>query len=155
MNGSAGGPAESERLLIGAATARHRVLIIDDEEATRLLLARYLTRDLGVEAQLAGTAQQALRFIDNYAYDTILLDLLMPGMDGYQILTELRGSTPNMATPVVIVSVISDPAMQERCRNAGASAYLVKPVGRKVLALTVERAIEGRGRARTANRQPG
>lgn len=139
---------DSAPLLIGNATARHRVLIVDDEEATRLLLARYLTRDLGVEAQLAGTSQQAMRFADNYAYDTILLDLLMPGIGGYQILTELRNSTPNMSTPVVIVSVIADRAMQERCRNAGANAYLVKPVERSVLSLTVKQVIEGRKRLR-------
>ena len=46
----------------GERTARHRVLIIDDEESTRLLLARYLSKDLKVEAQLAGTCEQALRF---------------------------------------------------------------------------------------------
>ncbi len=145
---SSGHSPESAPLLAGNATTRHRVLIVDDEEATRLLLARYLTRDLGVEAQLAGTSQQAMRFADNYAYDTILLDLLMPGIGGYQILTELRNSTPNMSTPVVIVSVIADTAMQERCRVAGATAYLVKPVERSVLTLTVKQVIEGRKKSR-------
>lgn len=132
------------------STAKHRVLIVDDEEATRLLLARYLTRDLGVEAQLAGTAEQALRFAGNYAYDAILLDLLMPGSGGYQILTEIRAASPNMSTPIIVVSVISEPEMMERCRKAGANAYLVKPVARKTLAATVKREIEGRKRPRGA-----
>lgn len=129
---------------------KHRVLIVDDEEATRLLFARYLTRDLEIEAQLAGTSEQALRLADNYVYDAILLDLLMPGMGGFQLLTEIRASSPNIATPVVIVSVISDKEMVDRCRKAGANDYLVKPVERGKLASSVKRAIEGRKRSRRA-----
>lgn len=142
--------AADESMPNSETTARHRVLIIDDEEATRLLLARYLTRDLGIEAQLAGTSEQALRLAGNYAYDAILLDLLMPGMDGYQMLTEIRASSPNTTTPVIIVSVVSDERMMERCREAGADAYLVKPVSREALASTVKRQIEGRKRPRRA-----
>jgi len=78
--------------------ARHRVLIIDDEESTRLLLARYLSKDLKIEAQLAGTCEQALRFAGDYAYDAILLDLLMPGIGGLEVLKEIRSASPNAAT---------------------------------------------------------
>src|SRR5712692_3327370 len=83
--------------------ARHRVLIIDDEESTRLLLARYLSKDLKIEAQLAGTCEQALRFAGDYAYDAILLDLLMPGIGGLAVLREIRSASPNAATPVVMI----------------------------------------------------
>jgi len=76
-------------------TARHRVLIVDDEESTRLLLARMLSKELKVEAQLAGTCEQALRLADNYAYDAIMLDLLMPGIGGLGVLREIRASSPN------------------------------------------------------------
>lgn len=127
-----------------ATAARHRVLIVDDEEATRLLLARLLTKDLKVEVQLAGTCEQALRFAGNYAYDAILLDLMMPGVGGYEVLKEIRAASPNMATPVVIVSVLGDQETRERCLAAGANAYLVKPVERQSLAATVKAQIAGR-----------
>src|SRR5678815_1513019 len=91
-------PREDEAL-----KPRHRVLIVDDEESTRLLLASMLTKDLGVDAQLAGTCEQALRFASNYAYDAILLDLLMPGIGGQALLAEIRQHTPNARTPVIIV----------------------------------------------------
>src|SRR5437879_11937949 len=71
-------------------SAHHRVLIIDDEESTRLLLARYLSKDLKIEAHLAGTCEQALRLAGDYAYDAILLDLLMPGIGGFELLQEIR-----------------------------------------------------------------
>jgi CheY-like chemotaxis protein len=115
-----------------------RVLIVDDEESTRLLLARLLSTELGVEAQLAGTCEQALRFAEAAAYDAILLDLLMPGIGGLAVLERIRASGPNAATPVIIVSVVSDRETLQRCLAAGASAYHVKPVRRAELIATVK-----------------
>jgi CheY-like chemotaxis protein len=126
---------------------RHRILIVDDEEATRLLLARILSSELKVEVQLAGTCEQALRLAEEFAYDAILLDLLMPGIGGLAVLKQIRAHPPNMTTPVVVVTVVSDPKTREQCMSAGASAYLVKPIERATLAATVKAQIEGRKRA--------
>jgi CheY-like chemotaxis protein len=125
-------------------SARHRVLIIDDEESTRLLLARYLSKDLRIEAQLAGTCEQALRFAGDYAYDAILLDLLMPGIGGLEVLREIRSASPNAATPVLVISVVSDPETIERCLAAGASAYHVKPVRRAEIVASVQKQLASR-----------
>jgi len=127
---------------------RHRVLIVDDEESTRLLLARALTQDLDVEAMLAGTAEQALRLAGNYAYDAILLDLLMPGVGGIGVLAEIRASSPNAATPVIMVSVVSDSETIERCLAAGANAYHVKPIRREELVATVKAELAARRKPR-------
>jgi len=129
------------------AAPRHRVLIVDDEEATRLLLARILTSELNVDVQLAGTCEQALRLAEEYAYDAIVLDLLMPGIGGLEVLKEIRAHPPNISTPIVVVTVVSDPKMQEECATAGANAYLVKPIERAMLAATVKAQIAGRKRA--------
>jgi len=123
---------------------RHRVLIVDDEESMRLFLARILSTVLKCEVALAGTCEQALRLAGNYAYDAILLDLLMPGIGGFEVLREIRSSTPNVATPVIIVSVLSDAATRERCSALGANAYVVKPVERNSLVATVRGQIAGR-----------
>jgi len=127
-------------------SARHRVLIIDDEESTRLLLARYLSKDLKIEAQLAGTCEQALRFAGDYAYDAILLDLLMPGIGGFELLQEIRRTPLNAATPVVIISVVSERETIERCMAAGANAYHVKPLRRAEIVATVKSLTESHGR---------
>ena len=102
-------------------SARHRVLIIDDEESTRLRLARYLSKDLKIEAQLAGSCEQALRLGGDYAHDAILLDLLMPGIGGLEVLREIRSASPNAATPLVVISMPSDPQSIGCCLPAGAS----------------------------------
>lgn len=127
---------------------QHRVLIVDDEESMRLFLARILARSLKLEVTLAGTCEQALRLAGNYAYDAILLDLLMPGVGGFEVLREIRANSPNSATPIIIVSVVSDQAMRDRCMAAGANAYIVKPPERNSLVATIKAQIAGRSKPR-------
>ena len=127
---------------------RHRVLIVDDEESMRLFLARILATGLKVEVTLAGTCEQALRLAGNYAYDAILLDLLMPGVGGFQVLKEIRRRSPNSETPLIIVSVLSDQPTRDRCMRLGANAYVVKPVDRNSLLATVKAQIAGRDKPR-------
>ena len=128
---------------------RHRVLVVDDEESTRLLIARSLSQDLELEPMLAGTCEQALRLAGNYAFDAILLDVLMPGIGGLGVLTEIRASSPNASTPVIMVSVVSDRETVDRCLAAGANAYHVKPVRRPELIETVKAQIAARRKPRT------
>lgn len=130
-------------------TTRHRVLIVDDEESMRLLLARVLVNGLKVEVTLAGTCEQALRLAGSYAYDAILLDLLMPGIGGFEVLREIRRASANIATPVIIVSVLSDQATTDRCMRAGASAYVVKPIERNSLVATVRAQMASRRTPKT------
>jgi len=131
---------------------RHRVLIVDDEESMRLFLARILSTVLKCEVTLAGTCEQALRLAGNYAYDAILLDLLMPGIGGFEVLREIRSSSPNVATPVIIVSVLSDQATRDRCAALGANAYVVKPVERNSLVATVRAQIAGRRKPKSGGK---
>jgi|SRR5918999_2200939 two-component system copper resistance phosphate regulon response regulator CusR len=119
-------------------TTRHRVLIVDDDESMRLLLARILSEGLKVEVQLAGTCEQALRLAQTYAYDAILLDLLMSGLGGYGVLVEIRRSSPNATTPVIVVSQVYDKDAIDSCLAAGASAFHLKPVKRAELLETVK-----------------
>jgi CheY-like chemotaxis protein len=132
------------------AVSRQRVLIVDDDEATRLLLARILSSELSVEVQLAGTSEQALHLAEECAYDAILLDLLMPGIGGLEVLKEIRAHAPNKATPIVVVTVVSDPETRKQCMSAGADAYLIKPIERATLAATVKAQLAGRKRSARA-----
>lgn len=111
----------------------------------RLFLARILAIGLKMEVTLAGTCEQALRLAGSQAYDAILLDLMMPGVGGYEVLRGIRRGAPNAATPVIVVSVLSDAATRERCMRAGASAYVTKPVDRNALVSTVKAQVTSRG----------
>jgi len=132
------------------AAPRHRLLVVDDEESTRLLIARLLTTGMKVEAQLAGTCEQALHLASNYAYDAILLDLLMPGIGGFGVLKEIRAGSANMTTPILIISVLSGQETNERCMAAGADGFLVKPVERRALLNAVKALLAARGKPKKA-----
>ncbi|MGH8709621.1 MAG: response regulator [Burkholderiales bacterium] len=129
-----------------AAAPRHRLLIVDDEESVRMLLARHASRGLKADVQLAGTCEQALRFARNYAYDAILLDLMMPGIGGFEVLKAMRASSANMATPILIISALEDMATNDRCLAAGASGFLVKPVEQRALEIAVKSLLAARGK---------
>jgi DNA-binding response OmpR family regulator len=118
--------------------ARPRVLIVDDDESMRLLLAKILSSGLKVEATLAGTGEEALRLARKQRYDVILLDLLIPGTSGFKVLRSLRAGSRNVETPVIIVSVLSESFTKEHCLAAGATAYIAKPVDRDVLVAAVK-----------------
>jgi two-component system copper resistance phosphate regulon response regulator CusR len=125
-------------------TTRHRLLVVDDDESMRLLLARILSEGLKVEVQLAASCEQGLRLAATYAYDAIVLDLLMSGMGGYSVLLEIRRSSPNATTPVIIVSQVYDKDAIDSCLAAGANAYHLKPVKRAKLLETVKGQLEAR-----------
>lgn len=127
--------------------ARARVLIVDDEESMRLFLARTLTTGMQAEVTLAGTCEQALRLAGSSVYDAILLDLLMPGVGGFEVLAEIRRASANKTTPVIVVSVLSDQPTKDRCIKAGANAYVTKPVERNSLIATVKAQLKARAKS--------
>jgi len=129
-----------------AAAPHHRLLIVDDEESVRLLLARHATKGLKAEVQLAGTCEEALHLAGNYAYDAILLDLMMPGVGGFEVLKQIRAASANMATPILIISAMEDLATNDRCLAAGASGFLVKPVEQRALEIAVTSLLAARGK---------
>lgn len=118
---------------MAASPDRRNVLIVDDHEPTRLLIGRIVTQEMGARVMLAGTCEEALRLALQTKYDIILLDLLMPGIGGYEVLRHLRAEGANRATPILVVSVMSDRDSIERCRLLGATAFVAKPVDRELI----------------------
>ena len=127
--------------------ARKRILIVDDEESMRLLLGRTVEALPNVEITLAGTCEEALHLARNRGYDVILLDLLMPGVGGIEVLKVIRNATPNRQAPVIIVSVMADEDTKIVCRSLGISDYVVKPIVRESLVAAVRAQLEGRSGA--------
>ena len=113
------------------------VLIVDDEESVRLLLQRILEAIPGVAFTLASSGGEAVQLATEHRYDLILLDLLMPGFDGIQALTQIRASSANQETRVIIVSVLEDPDTRIVCRSLGVRDYVVKPINRAALLAAV------------------
>jgi CheY-like chemotaxis protein len=132
------------------------ILIVDDHSPARSLVRAIVTLD-GHTVSEAGTGEEALACIAGNNYDLVILDLVMPGVDGYQVLERL-GTMPGLeAPPVIVVSSTDEPVDLLRAAGLGAIDHLSKPFGydqmeksiKRVLEATPEQVIEMRD-ARTA-----
>ncbi len=136
LPGTAGGSlaaveSDSSAAPPGAAT----VLIIDDDAAARALLRRHLTK-AGYRVDEAPDGKTGLARARAYRPDVITLDAMMPGMDGWAVLTALKADPALAGIPVVMATILDE----ERLGFAlGASEYLTKPIDRARLLATVER----------------
>jgi len=115
-----------------------RILIIDDDPGVRRVLDRILT-GAGYEIEQASDAFQALDLLDSRQPDAALLDIKMPGMDGFGLLDNL--SRRGLEIPVVVLTGHGDQFTAQQCLDAGAAAYLTKPPDRADLLLTVRGAV--------------
>jgi two-component system, OmpR family, copper resistance phosphate regulon response regulator CusR len=106
------------------AAPRHRVLIVDDEERIRLVLARIL-RARGIAADAVADGANAVARTVSGSYDLVILDLLMPGQDGFSALREIMRQRPDQA--VLVLSCLSDPESKMASLGLGADDYVPKP----------------------------
>jgi CheY-like chemotaxis protein len=111
------------------------VLIIDDDEEIRKVLHKYLTK-LGYQVETADNGELGIKLARNLLPDVIILDILMPKMDGWEVLSHLKTSSELAHIPVIILSVIEDKNMGY---SLGASDYLVKPITREELSKMLQK----------------
>ena len=107
-------------------TDQGRVLVVDDNEMNRDLLSRRLQRQ-GHKVIMAEDGQQALEKLRLEQFDLILLDIMMPVMNGYQVLEHLKADRNLRHIPVIMISALDDVDSVVRCIELGAEDYLFKP----------------------------
>ncbi len=104
-----------------------RILVVDDLPTNRKLLELKLQAEY-FEVGLAGSGAEALEVAERWSPDVILLDVMMPGLDGYEVCRRLKGSEDTAHIPVVMVTALVDRAERLRGLEAGADDFLSKPV---------------------------
>src|SRR5439155_18393380 len=127
-------PESVEPPLPAAAGARN-VLVIDDDVGVRELMVRYLGRD-GFRVRTAASGEEGLRLARALRPDAITLDVMMPGMDGWAVLTALKGDPELADIPVIMLTIVDD---KQLGFALGASEYITKPVDRERLAAVLRR----------------
>jgi DNA-binding response OmpR family regulator len=108
-----------------ATGLRMRVLIIEDEPRLAENIARSLRESAGYAVDIAHDGQEGLFMAESSEYDVVLLDLMLPQMDGMQLLGSIRGA--GQRTPVLVVTARDDKESIVALLNAGADDYLTKP----------------------------
>jgi adenylate cyclase len=117
------------------------ILVVDDNEINRDLLSRYLAR-LGHTVQSAPDGRKALEMIDSGAFDLVLLDIMMPELNGYQVLQHLKDSSNWRDLPVIMISALDEMDSVVRCIELGAADYLSKPFNPVLLRARVGACLE-------------
>jgi len=103
------------------------ILVVDDDPVTRLMLTAGLERD-GHQVATVENGAEALDLVRSQSFDVVLLDVLMPQMDGYGVLEQLKGDHKLRHIPVVMVTSVDDIDSAVRCIELGADDYLSKPI---------------------------
>jgi PAS domain S-box-containing protein len=123
-----------------AVAARPRVLLADDAPVNRLVASLYLEK-LGYQVDMATSGDEALRAVQRTRYDAVLMDCLMPDMDGYEATRRIRGlEGPARTTPIIAMTSSAMVGDREDCLQAGMDDYLSKPLDAKLLAAALARA---------------
>jgi len=121
---------------VRGAAGRARILIVDDESRNRELLKVMLASE-DAELLTVASGEEALEMFARQAPDLVLLDVMMPGMDGYQVAATLKGNPAYEHVPIIMITALDDRAGRLLGLNAGADDFLTKPVDRAELSVRV------------------
>jgi len=113
------------------------ILVVDDNKITTKLLRRYLEAN-GYDAKEAYDGIDCLEKVEQGLPDAIVLDVMMPRMDGYETVAKLKSQEHTKHIPVVIVTALNDVANQLKSIDAGADDFLSKPIEEKLLVSKVK-----------------
>ncbi|MGY5810843.1 adenylate/guanylate cyclase domain-containing protein [Rhizobium sp. LEGMi198b] len=120
-----------------------RILIVDDTASNRDLLSRRLCRD-GHSVVAASSGKEALHIFGQQEFDLVLADVLMPDMNGIELLGQLKSNRQFRDIPVVMISGLKDDNAVARCIEAGAEDYLRKPINPVLLKARIAACLERR-----------
>jgi two-component system sensor histidine kinase/response regulator len=116
---------------------RHTVLIVDDDEKNIKLLKVMLQKE-NYDLVSAGSGEEALRITAERSPDIILLDIMMPGMDGFEVCRRLKANAETKVVPVLIITALAEKQDRVKAMEAGADDFLNKPIEKTELVVRVK-----------------
>jgi sigma-B regulation protein RsbU (phosphoserine phosphatase) len=117
------------------------ILVADDNESNRDMLTRRLHRQ-GMKVETATDGRQTLELARNQPFDVVLLDTMMPGLDGFSVLQQLKTDPQTRHIPVIMISAVDELESVIRCIEAGAEDYLPKPFNPILLRARISACLE-------------
>ena len=119
-----------------------RILVVDDNEDNRYTLTRRLAREGYTDVVTAADGREALAELEAREFDLVLLDIMMPEVDGYAVLEQLRACGRLASLPVIVISALDDFDAVVRCIEMGAEDYLPKPFNATLLRARIAAILE-------------
>lgn len=112
--------------------AREPILIVDDNPGNMKLVS-FILEKRGYEIRTASSARQALELLDDFLPRLILMDLQMPGIDGYELTRQIRRDPRTRDIAIIAVTAYAMKGDEQRARAAGCDAYVTKPIDTRAL----------------------
>ena len=106
---------------------KRHILIVEDDLAVRDSMAEFVTMT-GFDCQVASSAEEAIDILKTTGIQVVITDIMMPGMDGYEVMQRIRAEERWKRLPVLALTAKAMKGDREKCIAAGASDYLSKPV---------------------------
>ena len=123
------------------ATEQGKILVVDDNRMNRITLSRSVEQQ-GHVVSLAEDGHQALELLRTNEFDVVLLDIIMPEMDGYQVLERVKSDPATRDIPVIVISALDEIDSAVRCIEIGAEDYLPKPFNPVLLRARLNASLE-------------
>jgi len=139
--GETGEEAQGAEAELPGATRRGRLLIVDDSPFNRDLLARHLERQ-GHEVVVSGDGKAALALLLAHPFDIVILDVMLPGMNGYELIGRIRSDERLASLYVLVVSSLDETESVARCIQLGAEDYLPRDFEPVILRARIESCLE-------------
>ena len=134
-------PESAESRPIEARRSRGRVLVVDDNRVAQTIASHALRRQ-SYEVECAGDGVEALEAASKSHFDVILMDLQMPGWDGFETVARIRELVAYRETPIIAVTANCSDENRTRCASGGMQDFLAKPVRTRDLVQAVEKYLE-------------
>src|SRR4051812_31968017 len=119
-----------------------RILVVDDNDDNRYTLTLYLDVEGYARVETAQDGEEAIARLSAEGFDLVLLDVMMPKVDGYQVLTWIKGQPRLRDLPVIMVSALNEMNSVVRCIELGAVDYLLKPFNQTLLRARLSATLE-------------
>jgi len=135
-------------------SGRFKVLVVDDEANIRDVLVEHLsTRETGYEVMTAADGFEAGRLVATFRPDVVLLDLRMPGMDGFQICRTIKADPDTASTVVIAMTGYFSPETEARIQECGAVRCFAKPVEPSTISAFIDTVATGQNTAKKTRRR--
>ncbi len=134
-------PATEQNRALSSGAERGLLLVVDDNETNRDILSKRLEMQ-GYEVETANDGAQTLQMVNERVFDLVLLDIMMPEMDGYEVLRRLKDDEKTRDLPVIMISALGDMDSVVRCIELGAEDHLPKPFNPTLLKARIGACLE-------------
>jgi CheY-like chemotaxis protein len=108
---------------------RKRILVVEDTDTVQMMLKWWITNE-GFDVDIVSDGREALERVSSVTPDLVLLDVMMPGLNGYAVCRKLRALEQTRDTPIFIVTALQAPTDAEEAKLSGADEVIVKPLNK-------------------------